>query len=74
MMYGEMNPDMMAIMVDDFIADGSGEYDDLCVDYKSARYDSELETWIMDASDTKYDYMLLSDNDGNISIHTIGAK
>lgn len=74
MLYAEMDSDMMQIMVQDFVADGAGEYDDLTIHYNSARYDAEMDSWVIDAEDETHDYLLVADDDGNISIHTIGTK
>ena len=61
-------------MVEDFIAGGSPEYDNLLPDYKSSRYDDELDCWCVDAEDDKCTYLLTAGSDGNIQIHYSGTK
>jgi len=59
------NKDMFASMIEDFIADGAPEYDDLEVD--EPRY--EDGRWIADAQDTTTTYTLTDDGEGNIAIN-----
>ena len=49
----EMNRDMMATMIRDWLADNAEEMADLVVDYGSIRYDDDEEEWIADADDDK---------------------
>ena len=73
-MFEEMNAEMMEIMVDDFIADASGEYDDLILHRETAHYNEEIELWTMEAEDDKFDYTLAAYPDGVIRIYYSDTK
>lgn len=64
-----MDAEVMDMMVSDWYDPDFPEHQDLTIDRDSARYDSDIERWVMDARDGEgKDYYLVAEYDGNIYI------
>ena len=61
-----MDKEMMELMVEDWYDPEDQELD---IDHDSARYDPDIERWVMDAKDAERNYYLVAEYDGNIYIN-----
>lgn len=67
-----MDKEMMELMVEDWYDPEDQELD---IDYDSARYDPDIERWVMDAKDAdEISYCLVAEHDGNIYINYKGRR
>ena len=67
-------------MIEDYLADHPGLLDEndangaLEVDYDSISFDEGLASWLADAYDQTYQYVLVADDEGNVRIELIGIR
>ena len=68
------------VMIEDYLADHPGLLDEndangaLEVDYDSISFDEGLASWMADAYDQTYQYVLVADDEGNVRIELIGIR
>ena len=68
------------VMIEDYLADHPGLLDEndangaLEVDYDSISFDDGLASWMADACDQTYQYVLVADDEGNVRIELIGIR
>lgn len=68
------------LMIEDYLADHPGLLDEndangaLEVDYDSISFDEGLASWMADAYDQTYQYVLVADDEGNVRIELIGIR
>ena len=68
------------VMIEDYLADHPGLLDEndangaLEVDYDSISFDEGLASWLADAYDQTYQYVLVADDEGNVRIELIGIR